>query len=406
MVDLTIKWIATRSDPEVSKFFEGQEERRCDFTFQDLSATPLLWVYASVTHMLFRVLEWVTWGDTISSLETKGHVPWLPESVPKIGLELIKYWLLSFSPSFGTKCGRDSEASTCCLNGMVRIITTFDHLIQSAKTGICSLPRQEQSLSKEGKVLKDGIVNGCLVELRSRNWMGCPGGGFWSASVLLAQTDARFLVYLLEIFENESKDVRVTEVTTFTMQRVNAGLGLRLTAGPRDKNVIISYQEQIVVCKGVEAMPNFQGTDIPSPIQHVSLTWKLLSLSVNFLAGMEILEQDRSRDTFETLEDLYGAEEYLEPTEDNEAILEAYYTKSWVSDALDRAAIRGLVAYTLPDVTNGTFVTGNVTEPHPTMGEQLNGILSEKSWLVSRLKILVQACEGNSSLLTIPGTKS
>lgn len=33
--------------------------------------------------------------------------------------------------------------------------------------------------------------------------------------------------------------------------------------------------------------------------------------------------------------------------------------------------------------------------------EQLNAVLSEKSWLESRLKILIEACEGNSSLLTV-----
>ena len=140
-------------------------------------------MYAAVTHMLFRVLERMTWGDTI---ETEGHVPWLPEFVPKIGLEVIKYWFLGFSASFGAKCGRDSKgesfmkelvylrqkddiemslASTCCLNGMVKIITTIDNLILSAKAGICSLPRQEQSLSKEGKVLEDGIdyIFKCII---------------------------------------------------------------------------------------------------------------------------------------------------------------------------------------------------------------------------------------------------
>ncbi|XP_029126691.1 transcriptional elongation regulator MINIYO isoform X2 [Cajanus cajan] len=735
MVDLAIKWVATRSDPEVSKFFEALKERRHDFTFQDLSATHLLWVYAAVTHMLFRVLERVTWGDTISPLENKGHVPWLPEFVPKIGLELVKYWLMGFSASFGTKFGRDSEgesfmkelvylrqkddiemslASTCCLNGMVKIINTIDNLIQSAKIGTCSLPRKDLSLSEEGKVLEDGIVNRCLVELRyildvfmlsvSSEWhriqstesfgrggpvpgagigWGAPGGGFWSETVLLAQTDARFLLYLMEIFENASKDVPLTEETTFTTQQVNAGLGVCLTAGPRDKVVVektldllfrVSVLKHLDLCiqnfllnrrgktfswqhdeedymhfsrmlssyfrsrwlsekvkskavdgsssmdiktppkvgacletiyedsdtssmtspcynslmiewahqklplpvhfylspistilprkqtdsikvddvlqdpsnllevakcglffvLGVEAMSNFQGTNIPSPIQHVSLTWKLHSLSVNFLVGMEILEQDRSRDTFEALQDLYGelldkarvnqskevisddkkhleflrfqseihesystfieelveqfsaisygdvifgrqvslylhrcvetsnrltawnalsngrvlellpplekcisgAEGYLEPTEDDEGILEAY-TKSWVSDALDRAEIRGSVAYTLVVHHLSSFIFGDCPKdklllrnrlarsllrdyagkqkhegmflnlihhkkpPTCVMGEQLNGVLSEKSWLESRLEILVEGCEGNSSLLTV-----
>ncbi|KAK7309901.1 hypothetical protein RJT34_07006 [Clitoria ternatea] len=732
MVDLAIKWIATRCNPEVCNLFEGQEERRHDSTFRDLSATPLLWVYAAVTHMLFRVLERVTWGDTTSPQETEGHVPWLPEFVPKIGLELIKYWLLSFSVSFGTKCGRDSDeegdsfmkeliclrqkndiemalASTCCLNGMVKIITTIDNLIQSAKNGICSFPCREQSLSKEAKLLEDGIVNGCLVELRymldvfilsvSSGWQhiqsigsfgrggpapgagigwGAAGGGFWSKTVLLVQTDAGFLVYLLEIFGNAPKDVLVTEEATFTMQRVNASLGLCLTAGPRDKVVIektldllfhvsvlkyldlciqnflhkrrgktFSWQHEeedymhfsrmlsshfrsrwlsvkakfnvdgnsssgiktspklgrldtiyedsdmssltspcytslsvewahqrlplplhfflspistifhgkragtqkvdgvhslhdptnlLEVAKcglffvlGVEAMSNFQATDFPSPILHVSLTWKLHSLSVNFLVGMEILEQDKDRETFEALQDLYGelldktrlnqskevisddkthleflrfqseihesysifienlveqfsaisygdlifsrqvslylhrcvetsirlaawntlsnahalellppiekcfsdAKGYLEPNEDNEGILEAY-TKSWVSDSLDRAALRGSVAYTLVVHHLSAFLfhacpmeklllrnrlarsllrdyagkpqhEGMVLNlinhnkpPTSNTSEQLN----EKSWLESRFDLLVEACEGNSSLLT------
>ncbi|KAK7307038.1 hypothetical protein VNO77_39743 [Canavalia gladiata] len=736
MVDLAVKWIATRSDPLVSKLFEGQEEGRCDFTFQDPSATPFMWVYAAVIHMLFRVLERVTWGDTISHRQTEGHVPWLPEFVPKIGLELIKYWLLGFSVCFRMKCGRDSEegeslmkklvylrqkddvemslASTSCLNGIVKIITTIDNLIQSAKTGICSLPRQEKSLLKEEKVLEDGIVNEYLVELKSMldififsvssEWRhvqsiesfarggpapgagigwGAPGGGFWSKTVLLAQTNAKFLVLLLEIFENASNNVPITEDTTFAIQRINTALGLCLTAGPRDKIVIektldllfhvpvlkcldlciqnfllnrrgktFSWQHEeedykhfsrmlsshfrsrwlsakvkfkavdgsstfglktstkvnarldtiyedsedsdmssvtsscnislmiewahqklplpvhfylspistifhskragtqkvdsahnthdptnlheVAKCGlffvlGVEAMSNFQGMDIPSPIQHVSLTWKLHSLSVNFLVGMEILEQDQGRDTFEALQDLYGelldkarfnqskevisddkkhleflrfqseihesysifiedlveqfsaisygdvifgrqvslylhrcvetsirlaawntlsnacvlellpplekcfsgAEGYLEPTEDNEEILEAY-TKSWVSDALDRAAIRGSVAYTLAVHHLSSFIfhacpmdklvlrnrlarslLRDLARKQQHEGMLLNliqhkkaatcemGEEHEKSWFESRFKVLVESCEGNSSLLTI-----
>ncbi|KAK7275000.1 hypothetical protein RIF29_16106 [Crotalaria pallida] len=729
MVDLAIKWMATKSDPEVSKLFDGHKERRSDSAFQDHSTTPLLWVYAAVTHMLFRVLERVTLGDTVNQQETDERVPWLPEFVPKIGLELIKYWLLGFSDSIRDPEGGESLmkkliylrlkgdiemsiASTCCLNGMVKIITSMDNLIHSAKAGISSLSCQEQSLSKEGKVLNDGILSACLVELRSMlnvftsyvtsGWRrmqsieifgrggpapgvgtgwGAPHGGFWSKTVLLAQTDARFLVNLLETFQNVSIDVPETEETTFTKQRINSALGLCLTAGPMDKVVIekaldlllhvsvlkyldlcirnffhsrrgktfrwqheeedymhfsrmlsshfrsrwlsVKVKSKAVDCSsssgiktspkgnahldtiyeesdtspipspsctlmiewahqklplpshfylspistifhikragpqkvnsahsipdptilldvaksglffvlGLEAMSNFQCTDIPSPIQQVSLTWKLHSLSVNFLVGMEILEQEQVRETFEALQDLYGelldkerfnqsievtsdekkhleflrfqsdihdsylifiedlveqfsaisygdlifgrqvslylhrcvessvrlaawntlsnarvlellpplekcfsgAEGYLEPVEDNEGILEAY-VKSWVSDALDRAAIRGSVAYTLVVHHLSSFIFHacpmdqlllrnklarsllrdyagkqrhegmflnlvNYNKP-PTSesGGQLGG--EKSSWLESRLKVLVEACEGNSSLLT------
>ncbi|XP_012568335.1 transcriptional elongation regulator MINIYO isoform X2 [Cicer arietinum] len=723
MVDLCITWIAARSDPEVSKLFGGQEEGRSDFALGgELSATPLLWVYAAVTHMLSRVLERVTLGEAISLQEANGHVPWLPQFVPKIGLELIKYWLLGFSVSSGDesflkelihlkqKCDIEmSLASTCCLNGTINIITKIDNLIRSAKTGICSPSDEEQSLSKEGKVLEEGIVNSCFVELRSMldvfmssassGWQhmesiekfgrggpapgvgvgwGAPGGGFWSKTVLSVQTDARFLIYLLEIFENASKEPK-TEETTFTLQRISTALGLCLTAGPADTVVIektydlllhVSVLKNLDLCiqnfllnrrgkafrwqyeeddyvhismilsshfrsrwlsvrvkskavdgnsssgtkatpktdvrldtiyedsdmssttspccnsltiewarqnlplpvhfylspiamipytkragplkvgsvhdptdllevakcglffvLGIETMSNFQATDIPSPVQHVSLTWKLHSLSVNFLVGMEILEQDQGRDTFEALQDLYGelidkersnrnkevisddkknieflkfkseihesysifiedlveqfsaisygdlifgrqvslylhrgvetsirlatwnalsnarvlellpplekcfssAEGYLEPAEDNEEILEAY-AKSWVSDALDRAAIRGSVAYTmvihhlssfifhacpvdklllrnrlvrslLRDYSGkqqheGMLMSLICHNKRSDMDEQLDSLLREKNWLESRMKVLTEACEGNSSLLT------
>lgn len=736
MVDLAIKWIATRSDPEVYKLFEGLDEGVNHFTLGDLSATPLLWVYAAVTHMLFRVLEKVTLGDAISLQEANGHVPWLPEFVPKIGLELINYWHLGFLVASGTKSGRDfgdesfmnelihlrqkgdvemSLASTCCLNGIINVIAKIDNLISSAKTGICSPPDTEQSLSKEGKVLEEGIVSRCLVELRSMldvftfsassGWQrmqsieifgrggpapgvgvgwGAHGGGFWSKTVLPVQTDARLLVSLLHIFENASNDAPEIEQMNFTVQRVNTALGLCLTAGPADMVVIektldllfhvfilkyldlcihnfllnrrgkafgwqyedddymhfsrmlsshfrsrwlsvrvksktvdggsssgvkatpkadvhldtiyedsdmssttspccnslmvewarqnlplpvhfylspistIPYAKragpqkvgsvhnthdpanllEVAKCGlffvlGIETMTNFQGTGIPSPIQRVSLTWKLHSLSVNFLVGMVIVEQDQGRETFEALQDLYGelldkerfnqnkeaisddkkhieflrfksdihesystfieelveqfssisygdlifgrqvsvylhrcvessirlatwntlsnarvlellpplekcfsgAEGYLEPAEDNEEILEAY-AKSWVSDALDRAEIRGSVSYTMAVHHLSSFIfnacpvdklllrnrlvrsllrdyagkqrhegmlmnlISHNKQSTSNMDEQLDGLLHEESWLESRMKVLIEACEGNSSLLT------
>ncbi|KEH40574.1 hypothetical protein MTR_1g031840 [Medicago truncatula] len=284
---------------------------------------------------------------------------------------------------------------------------------------------------------------------------------------------------------------------------------------------------------GIETMSSFIGTGIPSPIQRVSLTWKLHSLSVNFLVGMEILEQDQGRETFEALQDLYGelldkerfnqnkeaisddkkhieflrfksdihesystfieelveqfssisygdlifgrqvsvylhccvessirlatwntlsnarvlellpplekcfsgAEGYLEPAEDNEEILEAY-AKSWVSDALDRAEIRGSVSYTMAVHHLSSFIfnacpvdklllrnrlvrsllrdyagkqqhegmlmnlISHNKQSTSNMDEQLDGLLHEESWLESRMKVLNEACEGNSSLLT------
>ncbi|KAI4297816.1 hypothetical protein L6164_037681 [Bauhinia variegata] len=723
MVDLALKWIATRNDTEVTRLFEEQKGRD-DCPFQDLSVTPLLWVYAAASHMLFSVLERVTPEDTISMHVTGGLVPWLPEFVPKIGLELIKYWLQGFSVSFGTECRREPDgvepfikeliylrqkndhemslASVCCLNGMVKIINAIDNLIQSAKTGICSLPCKEQSLSKEGKLLQDGIISGFMVELRfvldvfmnlvASRWhsvqsietfgrggpapgvgigWGAPGGGFWSEDVLLAQTDAMFLIHLLETFQNALIDTQIAEGTTFDMQRFNSALGLCLTAGPketvviekaldfllhvpflkyldlcirqvfrsRSKTIRWQYEEEdylhfskmlsshfkrrwlsgkvkskptgnsctriktsqkdktqldtiyeesaltnpshtslivewarqrlplpihsylspistitlskqsgpqkvsglhnlqdcgdfLEVAKsglffvlGVEALSILQGT-IPSPVRHVSLTWKLHSLSVNFLVGMEVLEQEQSRETFEALHDLYGelldkarftrregvisddknhhellrfrseihesystfievlveqfsavsygdlifgrqvalylhrcvessvrlaawnalsnslvldllpplekclsgAQGYLQPIEDDEGVLEAY-VKSWTSGALDKAAIRGSVAYTLVvhhlssfmfDVcpTDKLMLRNRLArlllrdyaqnQQHEGMllnlinsnKPSLSDMVEQQKWMEARFVVLVEACEGNSLLLT------
>jgi hypothetical protein len=107
----------------------------------------------------------------------------------------------------------------------------MDKLIQLAKNAVHS-PSQEYWISKEGKILEDGILEGSMVELRSllnifmklvaSEWhfvqsieifgrggpapglgvgWGASGGGFWSAAILLAQIDAGFLIYLLKNFQ-------------------------------------------------------------------------------------------------------------------------------------------------------------------------------------------------------------
>lgn len=501
MVDLALTWVATRSDPLVSQLFDGQKQGRVDLALQDSSPTLLLWVYTAATHMLCRVLERVIPRDNINPHETVGLVPWLPEFVPKIGLQLIKFWLLGFSVSSETKGGRDPDgcesfikeliylrqnsdhemsiASICCLNEIVRVATAIDYLIKSAKTGIHNLHSQDQHLSIEGKILEEGIINGSLVDLKlmlnvlidlvASGWhcmhsietfgrggpspgvgigWGAPGGGLWSKSILLTQTDATFLIYLLETFQSLFVDTPMGEEATFTMQRINSFMGICLIAGPRDgiliekvlgllfnvsalkyldlciRNFLLDsrgetfrwqYEEEdylhfssvlsshfrsrwlsakvksnaiktsqnnnahldtiyededmstmtspsctslmvewarqrlplpihfflspistvfrkrsdrqkmssshninnetnlleaaksgLFFVLGVEAMSKFQRSDFLSPIQHVPLTWKIHSLSVNFLVGMEVLEQEQGRETFEALQDLYG----------------------------------------------------------------------------------------------------
>jgi hypothetical protein len=146
----------------------------------------------------------------------------------------------------------------------------MDKLIQLAKNAVHS-PSQEYWISKEGKILEDGILKGSMVELRSllnifmklvaSEWhfvqsieifgrggpapglgvgWGASGGGFWSAAILLAQIDAGFLIYLLKNFQLlSSTDTPTVEAMTFTMQRINSALSACLTAGPRDRIALL-----------------------------------------------------------------------------------------------------------------------------------------------------------------------
>jgi hypothetical protein len=53
-------------------------------------------------------------------------------------------------------------------------------------------------------------------------------------------------------------------------------------------------------------MSSFLPTDAPSPVRFTPLIWKLHSLSVMLLSGMGVLEDDKSRDVYEALQNLYG----------------------------------------------------------------------------------------------------
>ncbi|XP_042979275.1 transcriptional elongation regulator MINIYO [Carya illinoinensis] len=503
MVDLAIKWIALKTDPHISKLFEWQNGTESDSVFQDISVTPLLWVYSAVLRMLCRVLERVIPEDSDNLHGSVGLVPWLPEFVPKVGLEIVKNGFLSFSGASAYPTGggsfieelchlrqqsnyETSLASVCCLHGVVQVVVNIDKLIWLAKS---HSPSQEYSVSREAKILEDGILKGSMVELRNllntfvklaaSEWhivqsieifgrggpapglgvgWGASGGGFWSAAALLRQIDGGFLINLLETFQFLSSTVTpMAEEMTFSMQRINSVLGVCLTAGPRDKyivekalnillqvhvlkfldfciqhflhlnkrfkpsaykeddllvfsktlashfrnrwlsmkvkskdmvrnsssgnqtfkkgsvaldtiyedldvsnnktcqectSLVIEWAQQRLplpmhwflspistICDskyaglqrdqtqnfvqdphdlletvkaglffnlGVEAMSTFKSSNASSPVQWVPLVWKLHSLSVILLVGMGVLEEEKSRDVFEALQDIYG----------------------------------------------------------------------------------------------------
>ncbi|CAK7329428.1 unnamed protein product [Dovyalis caffra] len=274
MVDLALKWIASMSDPYISKIFEWVKGIRSDLVFQDSSVSSLLWVYSAVLHMLSTLLERVIPEDALRLQGSGQHVPWLPEFVPKIGLEIVKNGFLSFIDELchlrQHSKNETSLASVCCLHGLIRAFVSIDNLIQLAKSGIHSPPSQEYRFSGEAKILEDGILKSSLVELKctlnlfmkfvASEWhsvqsietfgrggptpgvgigWGASGGGFWSMTVLLAQTDARLLIGMLEIFQKLSRTEAPTdEEMEFTMHMITSLLGVFLSIGPRDKVVM------------------------------------------------------------------------------------------------------------------------------------------------------------------------
>ncbi|KAE8724924.1 F-box protein SKIP23-like isoform X1 [Hibiscus syriacus] len=286
MVDLAVKWISFKS-----VLIDSQDGIMGNSVLHDKSSSPLLWVYSAVMHMLSRVLEKVIPEDAMDLQEGGGHVPWLPDFVPKVGLEIIRNGFLSFTHVNGAEYGNklaagssfieqlcylrkqsESEtlfASLSCLHGFFQVCIYIDNLIQLTKTMVCN-PSQEYCLSHEENILAKGILVESLFELRcvfdifsklvASEWhfvqsieifgrggpapglgigWGASGGGFWSKIVLLAQTDAWLLSQLLEIFQITFTEVlSLNEERTFTREIILSALGLCLIAGPREKVIV------------------------------------------------------------------------------------------------------------------------------------------------------------------------
>lgn len=262
----------------------------------------LLWVISSVMHMLSSLLVRVIPEDTFSL--QGGHVPWLPEFVPKIGLHVIEQEFLSFTQvtnkDYGkdpSRCGsfleylchlrHESEpemmvASVVCLRGSVQVVLSVDKLIQLANMHTTSF--QGFSVSREDKILASGILKSSSVELEmmlitimnliASEWQcmqsiemvgrggpapgvgigwGASGGGFWSTAVLLAQMDATLLIHLLELSPVVcAKDPPNSEEMRFIMKKIDCALHMCLISGPNDRfllDKLLGYLCQIPVLK-------------------------------------------------------------------------------------------------------------------------------------------------------------
>ncbi|GFQ06708.1 RNA polymerase ii-associated protein 1 [Phtheirospermum japonicum] len=273
VIDLALEWIQVKNIPYLLKLFNCQNKD--DEINSEVNS--VIWVISSVLNMLSSVLKAVT-PDDIASLPN-GRLPWLPEFVPKMGLELIKNGYLRPDNNFyengslveylcRLRAKNKTElglSSTCCLQGLVQVVDSIDKLIRHANLDIHKAPSFYDSLSWEDKVLANGIHKSCVDEVRSllnnlmiliiNEWQcmrpveifsrggpapgvgvgwGASGGGYWSWNNFLGQQDARLLVYLLEITE-----IPFGEDPLEALQMVNCALTACLVVGPGNNSPVI-----------------------------------------------------------------------------------------------------------------------------------------------------------------------
>ncbi|XP_042491109.1 transcriptional elongation regulator MINIYO [Macadamia integrifolia] len=288
-VELALNWISLTSNPYLPKIFDLHIGFQTNFVAQDSSLSCILWVISSVMHMLSSILERVAQDDTYIQ-QGSSNVPWLPDFVPKVGLQIVRSRFLNFSDVTGYETVPNEEnffvknlchlrrdgdnetslSATTFLNELIRLIVSIDKTILVAKNESSNQYSQENSFSRDGKILEDGIImwsQGQLrnlminfMELVALDWnnvqsietygrggpapgigfgWGASGGGFWSTSVLLAQVDSQLLVNLLEIFQMVlEKDLPPAEDMAFTLQRINSALGVCLTVVPMGKVIM------------------------------------------------------------------------------------------------------------------------------------------------------------------------
>ncbi|KAL6514176.1 hypothetical protein OROHE_019163 [Orobanche hederae] len=276
IIDLALEWIKLKSIPHVSRLFNCQNtDGEKNHVLQDSEVTSLLWVISSVLNMLSSLLK-ATTPEDITSLPN-GRLPWLPDFVSRVGLEIIRSGYLrchfsenssfvEYSCLLRTKTRPELALSlTCCLQGLVQVVVSVDKLIRHANLDIHKAPSEYESLPWEDKVLAKGIFKSCVDEvqylltnlikpiIKGRQLMppvevfdrggpapgvgvgwGASGGGYWAINICLAQQDARLLVYLLEISE-----IPFTEDSSEAMQILNCALTACLLVGPGDNSFVI-----------------------------------------------------------------------------------------------------------------------------------------------------------------------
>ncbi|KAL1554479.1 transcriptional elongation regulator MINIYO-like [Salvia divinorum] len=284
IIDLAVEWIQVKNVAYVSRLFNSQSNDGERICFQDSKVNSLLWVISSVLSMLASVLKAVIPEDFTSLPD--GRLPWLPEFVPKLGLAFVQNgYFRSGGLSDPSENGSFVKylcdlrlqgspeltiSSQCCLQGFFRVADSVDKLVEHANLDIHSARVGYENFSRDDKILANGILKSCSTEIQyllstsmeaiTSDWQflrpiemfnrggpapgvgvgwGASAGGYWSLNSLLAQQDARLLVYLLETFVIPSTvDPSEAEEMGYTMQKIDCALTACFIVGPWSSSVL------------------------------------------------------------------------------------------------------------------------------------------------------------------------
>ncbi|KAJ6844323.1 transcriptional elongation regulator MINIYO [Iris pallida] len=249
MVELAIKWLDLKKIPYLSSII-GCHKGSMDV--HDPSASCMVWVLSAVLHMLCGIFDRIIPKTTDSSHNSFTQLPWLPQFVPKVGLEIVKNGFLSYMglsdsiEEFPTDGGSLVEglcnlrqqggfdaslSSICCLHALIRLVFSVDSSVEKARKTCDAQTLRECRSGIANKILEEGITKWARNDLAnvltvfttlvSSGWSvvqsvemfgrggpapgigfgwGSSGGGFWSPDVFLTQVDARLVVTLFEFF--------------------------------------------------------------------------------------------------------------------------------------------------------------------------------------------------------------
>ncbi|GAB2267806.1 hypothetical protein Dimus_002781 [Dionaea muscipula] len=291
MVDLALKWIAFSSDSSLSMVFDLQTGTDGKSFIKYEHVSSLMWVITAVMHMLSTILTKAAPKNLLDH-ESIGIRRPLPEFIAKIGYQIVKNGFLSSSHgsvgefSGGANGGisfidrlchfrnqSDNEAalaSVCCLDEIVQVIVSTDHLIQLAKGKDEPFSSRYFNSSTEGRTIGDGILKSSVSQWRlvlhefmklvESKWhfvqsievfgrggpapgvglgWGASGGGFWSSTVFLAQADARLLIDLVQtVYSSSNLEPPADSEGTFLKHMIATALAVCLIAGPSDGDIV------------------------------------------------------------------------------------------------------------------------------------------------------------------------